>query len=177
MTMRMSTGRSFVASERLGLEPSAFGAILENVGDADGGLDPLDPALHQREVGVVAQAKVVQSCSLGPGDVTGRRIALRVRVCVMPVERLPVLVTGPFERLSKLLPGECHGFSFLFASLDQGHWRQRYPPSTGLGGLHVWPGADCPPGTKFAAARNRCGRDGVRRALCTVTAGLRHIHR
>jgi hypothetical protein len=29
------TRRSFVASERLGLEPSALGAILENVGDAD----------------------------------------------------------------------------------------------------------------------------------------------
>ena len=29
--------RSLVASERLGLEPSAFGAILEDVGDADCG--------------------------------------------------------------------------------------------------------------------------------------------
>jgi hypothetical protein len=33
-------------AERLGLEPSAFGAVFENVGDADCGLDPLDPALH-----------------------------------------------------------------------------------------------------------------------------------
>src|SRR3954468_16601517 len=111
MTMRVPTRRSFVASERLGLEPTAFGAILENVGDADCGLDPLDPALHQREVRVVAQTKVVQSRSFGPGDVTGRRIALRVGVCVMPVERLPMLVTRPFEGLSKLLPGECHGSS------------------------------------------------------------------
>jgi hypothetical protein len=37
--------RLFVVSERLRLEPSAFVAILENVGDADCGVDPLDPAL------------------------------------------------------------------------------------------------------------------------------------
>ncbi len=39
--------RSFVASERLGLEPGTFLAILENVGDADCGGRLLDPALHQ----------------------------------------------------------------------------------------------------------------------------------
>jgi hypothetical protein len=48
--------------------------ILEDVGDADSGLGPLDPALHQLEVGVVAQAEVVQPRSLGPGDVTGVKL-------------------------------------------------------------------------------------------------------
>jgi hypothetical protein len=50
---------SFVGSERLGLEPGASVAILENVSDADCGGDLLDPALHQLEVGVVAQAEGV----------------------------------------------------------------------------------------------------------------------
>jgi hypothetical protein len=109
--------RSFVASERLGLEPSAFVAVLENVGDADCGRDSLDPALHQREVGIVAQAEGIQPLSLGPGDVTGRGRALGVSVCVVPDEGLPVSVTRPFDRVSNLSPGECHGFSLLFARL------------------------------------------------------------
>jgi hypothetical protein len=99
---------SFVSSERLGLEPSAFGAILEDVGDADCGGNLLDPALHQLEVGVVAQPEGVQSLSLGPGDVTGRWTALGVSVFVVTDEGLPVRVTRPFDRLSNLLPGECH---------------------------------------------------------------------
>ena len=56
------------------------------MGDADGGLDARDPALHQLEVRVVAQAEVVKPRSLGPGNVAGRGIALRVSVCVVPVE-------------------------------------------------------------------------------------------
>src|SRR5436309_7473369 len=106
--------RSVVAGERLGLEPSAFVAILENVGDADCPGDLLDPALDQVEVGVVAQAEAVQPLSLGPSDVTGRGTALRVRVCVVPDKGLPVRVTRPFDRVSNLCPGECHGFSLLF---------------------------------------------------------------
>ena len=50
---------SFVPSERLGLELGAVVAILENMGDPNRGRDPLDPALHELEVGVVAQAEVV----------------------------------------------------------------------------------------------------------------------
>ena len=76
------------------------------MGDADCGVDPLDPALHQLDVGVVAQAEVVQPLSLGPGDVTWRGTALRVGVCVVPDEGLPVRVTRPFDRRSKLFPGE-----------------------------------------------------------------------
>ena len=38
--------RSFVASERLGLEPGAVVAILEDMGDLNRGRDALDPALH-----------------------------------------------------------------------------------------------------------------------------------
>ena len=86
----MGPTASVIASERLGLEPSAFGAILEHVGDADCGGNRLDPALHQLEVGVVAQAEVVQPLSLGSGDVTGRGTALRVSVFVVPDEGLPV---------------------------------------------------------------------------------------
>src|SRR5215213_6353813 len=114
---RCRDARSFVASERLGLEPRAFGAILENVGDADCGLDPLDPALHQLEVGVVAQPERVQPLSLGPGDVTGRGTALRVSVCVVPDEGLPVHVARPFDRFSNLFAGEWHGSSLLLARL------------------------------------------------------------
>jgi hypothetical protein len=102
---------SLVASERLGLEPGAFVAILENMGDADGGGDLLYPALDQLDVGVVAQAEGVQALSLGPADVTGRGIALRISVRVVPDEGLPVRVTRPFDRVSNLFPGESHGFS------------------------------------------------------------------
>src|SRR5689334_7093249 len=106
---RRDDPRSLVAGERLGLEAGAFAAILEDVRDAQRGLDPLDPALHQLEVRVVTQAEVVQPRSLRPGDVTGRGIPLRVSVGVMLDEGLPVLVTRPFDRLANLLPGECHG--------------------------------------------------------------------
>ena len=54
-----------IASERLDLEPSVLGVVLEDVGDADCGLDPLDPALHQLEVRVVAEPEVVQPRSFG----------------------------------------------------------------------------------------------------------------
>jgi hypothetical protein len=109
VTCECRAPRSVVASERLGLEPSVLGVILEDVGDADCGLDALDPALHQLEVRVVAEPEVVQPRSLGTGNVTGRGIALRVSVCVVADEGLPVLVTRPFDRLSNLFPGECHG--------------------------------------------------------------------
>src|SRR5215212_812150 len=133
--MRVRSPRSLVAGERLGLEPSPLGAILENVGDADGGRDPLDPALHQRDVGVVAQAEGVQPLSLGPGHVTGRGRALRVSVCVVPDVGLPVRLTRSFDRVSNLFTGECHGLSLLFTRLYHADCRQRYPPSTALRGL------------------------------------------
>src|SRR5215207_1909325 len=116
--------RSFVAGERLGLEPSAFIAILENVGDAHCGADTLDPALHQLELGVVAQSEGVQPLSLGARDVTRRGPALRVGVRVVPDEGLPVRVTRPFDRVSNLLPGECHGSSLLFTRLDRSSARR-----------------------------------------------------
>src|SRR5215217_4477478 len=61
------SGRSFIAGERLGLEPSAFLAIVEDMGDAHCGGNRLYPALHQLEVRVVAQAEAVQPLGLGPG--------------------------------------------------------------------------------------------------------------
>jgi hypothetical protein len=82
--------------------------ILEDVGDAHRGLDPLHPALHQFQVGVVAQAEFVQPLGLRLGDVAGRRTALGVRVFVVPDEGLPVLVARPLDRVSNLLPGERH---------------------------------------------------------------------
>ena len=132
--------RSFVASERLGLEPSAFGAIVEDMGDPDCGCDPLDPALHQLEVRVVAQAEVVQPRSLGPGNVTGRGIALRVRVCVVPDEGLPVLVTRPFDRLSNLFPGECHGAQPPLHSSRSGRLAPTLPTDHSASWPSVWPG-------------------------------------
>jgi hypothetical protein len=55
----------FVVSERLGVEPGAILAILEEVDDPDRGSDPFDPALHEFQVWTVAQAGVVQSLRLG----------------------------------------------------------------------------------------------------------------
>jgi hypothetical protein len=94
----------------------AFLAILEKMGYPNCGTDTLDPALHEFEVGVVAEAEFVQSLGLGPTDITGGGIALRVNVCVVPDEGLPVLITRPFDRLSNVLPGECHGCSLLITS-------------------------------------------------------------
>jgi hypothetical protein len=56
-------------------------------------------ALHQLDVGVVAQAEGVEPLSLGPGHVAGRGRALRVSVCVVQDEGLPVRVTRPFDRV------------------------------------------------------------------------------
>ena len=101
---------SVVAGERVGLEPRVLGAVLEDVGDANVRVvDPLDPALDQFEVGVVAQAEAVETLGLGLGDVAGRGAALRVGVLVVADERLPVLVARPFDRVSDVSPGECHG--------------------------------------------------------------------
>jgi hypothetical protein len=119
-----------VAGERLGLEPSALGTMLENVGDADCGGDLLDPTLHQLQVGVVAQAEGVQPLSLGPGDVTGRGRALRVSVCVVPDERLPVCVTRPFDRVSICPRVSAIVFDLHFMRLEQADCRQRWPPSS-----------------------------------------------
>jgi hypothetical protein len=107
---------SFVAGEWLGLEPCALVSILENVGDSDCRRHQLDSALDQLDVGVVAQAKGVQSFGLGPGDVTGRRVALRVNVRVVPDEGLPVLITGAFDRFANLLSVECDAFRLLSRS-------------------------------------------------------------
>ncbi|MGH2891738.1 MAG: hypothetical protein ACRDPM_00525 [Solirubrobacteraceae bacterium] len=89
--------RSFVVGERFGLELAALFAILEHMGDPNCGWDPLDPALHQFQAGVIAQIEVVQPLGFGPTDVTGGGIALRVNVCVVPDEGLPVLITRPFD--------------------------------------------------------------------------------
>lgn len=89
--------RSFVAGERLGFGPPAVVAILEDVGYPNRGRDPLDPALHELEVGPLAKAQPVQARSLSPTDVTRRRIALWVDVGVVPDEGLPVLITSPFD--------------------------------------------------------------------------------
>jgi hypothetical protein len=56
----------------------AFVAIPEKMSYPNCGTDPLDPALHEFEVGVVAEAEFVQPLGLGPTDVTGGGIALRV---------------------------------------------------------------------------------------------------
>src|SRR5436853_6734318 len=93
------------------------------MGDADRGRDLLDPALHQLETGVVAEAERIQPLSLGPGDVTRRGIALRVSVCVVPDECLPVRLTRPFDRVSNLLPVECHGRGLLFTHAQRRRWR------------------------------------------------------
>jgi hypothetical protein len=85
------------------------------VGDADRGRDPLNPALHQHEVGVVTQAQGVQPLSLGAGDVTRRGIALRISVCVVPDERLPVRIARSLDRVTNLLPGQRHAFSLRFS--------------------------------------------------------------
>jgi hypothetical protein len=92
-------------------------------------------------VGLLPKPSAFSPLSLGPGDVTGRGRALRVSVCVVPDECLPVLVTRPLDRVSNLLPGQCHGFSLLFSRRDQADWRQGYPPSIALRGA-VWRGAD-----------------------------------
>ena len=91
------TRPSFVASEWLGLEPRAFGSILENVRDSDGRLHQLDSALDQLDVGVGAQAEGVQSLGLGPSDVTGRGVTLGVNIGVVADERLPMHIAGPFD--------------------------------------------------------------------------------
>jgi hypothetical protein len=103
---RRAGARSLVAGERLGLEPRPLRAILEDVGDADRRGNRLDAALHQLEVGVVAQAEGVQPLGLGPGDVARRRTALWVGVLVMADEGLPVRVTRAFDRFSDLSSGE-----------------------------------------------------------------------
>src|SRR5688572_14769036 len=82
----MISSGSLVAGERLSLEPSALVAILENVGDADCGCDPLHPALDQSEVRLVAQSEAVEPLGLGPGDVSRRRAALGVGIFVVPDE-------------------------------------------------------------------------------------------
>src|SRR5689334_17992647 len=149
--------RSFVASERLGLEPGAVVAIIENMGDPNRGRDPLDPALDEFEVGVVAQAEVVQPLCLGPTDVTGRGIALRVDVCVVLDEGLPVLITRPFDRISNLLPSECHRLRLLFTRLDYAGWCQGYSRSTASPRVGVFVGDRWAP-TPSAASDSPCHR-------------------
>jgi hypothetical protein len=79
------------------------------------------------------QPEVVQPLSLGPTDVTGSGIALRVNVSAVADEGLLVLVIRPFDRLSNLLPAECGGFSF--SSLrGQADSRQGYPWHSAPGG-------------------------------------------
>jgi hypothetical protein len=69
-------------------------------------MDALDPTLHPALVEFVAHAQVVQPLGLGPTDVTGRGIALRLRVGLVPDERFPMLITRPFDRISNVLPGD-----------------------------------------------------------------------
>ena len=102
---------SFVAGERLGLEPAALLAILEHVGYPNCWRDAFDSALHEFYVGVVPKAEVVQPLCFGPTDLTGRWIALRVDVCVVTNQGLPMLVTRTLDRGSDVIPGECHGAS------------------------------------------------------------------
>ena len=60
--MRVPSPRSLIASERLGLEPSAFGAILEDVGDADCRLDSARlPAGAERYFPTDADGRLVTS--------------------------------------------------------------------------------------------------------------------
>src|SRR5947209_5354477 len=101
--------QSLVVSERVGRELGAVLAVLENMGDSNCGWDPLDPALRQFEARVVAHIEVVQSLGLGPTHVTGRGVALRVRVGVVADKGLPVLIPRSFDRLSNVLPIKCHG--------------------------------------------------------------------
>src|SRR3954468_6076348 len=68
---RARRARLLVAGEGVGLEPAGFGAILEDGGGGGGGRARLAPALDQFDVGVVAQAEVVQPRGLGLGDVPG----------------------------------------------------------------------------------------------------------
>jgi hypothetical protein len=105
----------------------AFLAILEKMSYPNCATDLLDPAFHELEVGVVAQAEFVQPLGLGPTDITGGGIALRVNVCVVPDERIPVLITRPFDRLSNVFPSECHGRSLLI-TLRQVRSPQGYSP-------------------------------------------------
>ena len=70
---------------------------MKTWGDSNCGRDSLDRAVRRFQVGIVGQAEVVQPLGLGPTDVTGRGIALRVNVCVVSDEGLPVLIAGPFD--------------------------------------------------------------------------------
>ena len=85
-----------------------LGAGLEQVGDADGTLETLDAGLEQLQVGVIAEAELVEPLRLGSADVAGSRAAFRVRVFVVADQRLPVLVAGALDRLAHLLARQRH---------------------------------------------------------------------
>ena len=60
-----------VVLEGLGLLACAGGFLLEDVGEADGLVAPLDAALDQIQIGIVAEAEAVEALGFGSADVAG----------------------------------------------------------------------------------------------------------
>src|SRR4051812_4043076 len=99
---------SVVASKRLGQESCPCWAMLEDMGDTNSGWEPLDPGFLQLQVGCIAEPDGIEPLSLSLGHITGSRAAFRIRVLVVPDQRLPVRVTRPLDRLPNFFPGEWH---------------------------------------------------------------------
>src|SRR5688500_13331338 len=102
------TQRSAVVLEWLGLLACLCGSFLENVDQTEGRFEEFDAGLHNCEVGIVPEAKLVEAVSLGAADVTGGGTAGGVRVFVKADQGLPVLVAGALDRFADQLPGEWH---------------------------------------------------------------------
>jgi hypothetical protein len=112
------------------------------MGDPNGRREPLNSARHQFQVGIVTQTEVIEPLGLGPAHVTGSGIALRINICVVLDEGIPVLIPCPFDRLSNLLAVERRGVSLLLA--PRSGWLVPRLPATPSPWRRYQPGASGP---------------------------------
>jgi hypothetical protein len=100
--------RSTVIFERLGLLAGFRGLVLEDVNQANGGVEPFDASLDQCEVGIIPLPELIEPLGLGLTDVTWSRTAGGVGILVKADQRLPMFVAGALDRGADLLPGQRH---------------------------------------------------------------------
>ena len=97
-----------VVLEWLGRLACFGGPVLEDVHQADGGVEGLYAGFDERQVGISPEAELIESLGLGSADVAGGGTAGGIGVFVKADQGLPVLVTRALDRFADLLAGEGH---------------------------------------------------------------------
>ncbi len=71
--------------------------VFKEVSDSEGGREPLDPALDQLQIRIIAQAKSIKPFRLGSGYIAWCGAAGWIGILVMTDQGLPMLVTRAFD--------------------------------------------------------------------------------